>query len=92
MDCDLQDQPEEIAKLYGKALEGYEVVFGKRESRHDNFFKKLGSSTFNSVLSYFTDQKLDRTTANFSIMSDKVVKEFRRFNEKNRSFSLLGNL
>src|SRR2546428_1928377 len=26
MDCDLQDQPEEIQKLYGKAQEGYDIV------------------------------------------------------------------
>jgi dolichol-phosphate mannosyltransferase len=27
IDCDLQDQPEEIIKLYNKAKEGYDVVF-----------------------------------------------------------------
>lgn len=26
MDCDLQDKPEEIGKLYAKALEGYDKV------------------------------------------------------------------
>lgn len=30
MDCDLQDQPEEIAKLYAKAQEGYDVVLACR--------------------------------------------------------------
>jgi glycosyltransferase involved in cell wall biosynthesis len=34
MDCDLQDRPVEIAKLYRKALEGYDIVYALRhESR-----------------------------------------------------------
>ena len=33
MDCDLQDRPEEIAKLYEKALEGYDVVLARRVAR-----------------------------------------------------------
>src|SRR5262249_8017105 len=31
MDCDLQDRPEEISRLYSKALEGYDVVLGIRQ-------------------------------------------------------------
>ena len=30
IDCDLQDQPEEIPKLYYKAQEGFDVVFARR--------------------------------------------------------------
>jgi dolichol-phosphate mannosyltransferase len=33
MDCDLQDQPEEIEKLYNKALEGFEIVQARRKNR-----------------------------------------------------------
>ena len=29
MDCDLQDRPEEIPRLYAKAKEGYDVVFAR---------------------------------------------------------------
>lgn len=46
MDCDLQDQPEEIIKLFNKAQEGYDIVFGRRAERKDSFFKKLGSMFF----------------------------------------------
>src|SRR5690625_4511143 len=35
MDCDLQDRPEEIPKLYEKALEGFDVVCGNRVVRQD---------------------------------------------------------
>ena len=33
MDCGLQDRPSEIPKLYGKALEGYDIVYGVRAQR-----------------------------------------------------------
>src|SRR6478672_8716586 len=43
MDCDLQDSPSEIVKLYTKALEGHKIVLAQREIRKDGFFKKLSS-------------------------------------------------
>ena len=43
MDCDLQDQPKEIKKLYAKAKEGFEVVMARRVNRKDGFLKKLSS-------------------------------------------------
>ena len=33
MDCDLQDRPEEIIRLYQKAQEGYDIVFARRKER-----------------------------------------------------------
>jgi len=73
MDCDLQDQPEEIIKLYNKALEGLEIVLGKRENRQDNFFKKTFSKWFYKVLSYLTGTKQDASIANFGIYHKKVI-------------------
>jgi dolichol-phosphate mannosyltransferase len=88
MDCDLQDQPEEIIKLYRKAQEGYDIVFARREIRKDSFFKTLSSKLFYKVFDYFTDNKSDSTIANFSIVSRQVISEFRRFREQNRSYPL----
>lgn len=89
MDCDLQDQPEEILKLYQKAQEGFDVVFGARSKRHDSFLKKLGSNLFSRILSYLVGQTVDSSIANFSIIAEKVVLEFRRMREKSRDYSLL---
>jgi len=74
MDCDLQDQPEEIEKLYAKALEGYDIVLAKRKDRKDSFFKKMTSSFFSKVYSYFTDTDYDNEVANFGIYHRKVIK------------------
>lgn len=88
MDCDLQDKPEEIAGLYAKAQEGYDIVFGQRVERQDSFFKKLGSRLFYRVLEYFTDTEHDKTIANFGIFSRQVIQTVNRYREQNRSFPL----
>jgi len=88
MDCDLQDKPEEIAKLHAKAMEGYDIVFGQRVERQDRFFKKLASRMFYWVLEYFTDTEHDKTIANFGIFSRQVIQTVSCYREQNRSFPL----
>lgn len=91
MDCDLQDQPEEIVKLYNKAQEGYDIVFARRKQRQDTFLKKLGSKIFFKIYDYFTDSKIDNRVANFSIISKNVLNVLIRFKEQNRSYHLFVN-
>ncbi|MGD9781913.1 MAG: glycosyltransferase family 2 protein [Kiritimatiellia bacterium] len=89
MDCDLQDQPEEIGKLFRAAKEGgYDIVFGRRLRRRDPWFKRMSSKAFYAVYNYFTDSRFDNTVANFSISRRPVIEEFLRMREHNRSFPL----
>lgn len=88
MDCDLQDQPEEIIKLYHKAKEGYDVVFGKRYQRKDSYIKQMGSRIFYNIYNYFTENKVDSSISNFSIISSKVVEKLKTLREQNRSYPL----
>jgi polyisoprenyl-phosphate glycosyltransferase len=89
MDADLQDQPEEIPKLYAFAKEnGYDVVFGRRADRRDAPLKKLGSRMFNGALNRLSDVRLDPTVANFSIASRLVMGAYRRLRESSRSHGL----
>jgi len=88
MDCDLQDQPEEIKNLYQKAGEGYDLVVGRRAHRQDGFLKKLGSKLFYIVFDYFTGTKVDNQIGNFGIYSSKVIRSICAFREQNRSFGL----
>lgn len=92
MDCDLQDQPEEILKFYAKAQEGYDIVFGQRVNRKDSFFKKFGSAAFNKVLEYFTGARHDNTIANFGIYAKKVIATINRYREQSRDFLLFAKL
>jgi dolichol-phosphate mannosyltransferase len=88
MDCDLQDQPKEIIKLYKKAQEGFEVVQARRKNREDNFFKKLSSKIFSKVYGYFTDTKYDNEIANFGIYHIKVIKSILQISDYIKFFPL----
>lgn len=89
MDCDLQDQPEEIPHLWAKAQEGFDVVFGRRVERQDGLLKRLSSRAFVRFFAYMTDQKRDATQANFGIYSRKVVDIVKTLPEQPRVFPLL---
>ena len=73
MDCDLQDRPEEIRRLYDKSLEGHDIVLATRKFRKDNWVKKAGSKLFYSTLQYLTGIQQDRRVANFGIYKRQVV-------------------
>lgn len=91
MDCDLQDQPEEIEKLYNKALEGYDIVLAKRKSRQDGFLKRMTSKLFSLVYSYLTETKFDSTIANFGIYNEKAIVQVLKMEDYIKSFPLFVN-
>ncbi|MCR4923926.1 MAG: glycosyltransferase family 2 protein [Lachnospiraceae bacterium] len=86
MDCDLQDDPEEIIKMYDKAQEGYDVVFARRAERKDSFLKVFLSQIFYSIYSYATDGKYDSALCNFSISKRQVIDEYLKMKEQHRAF------
>ena len=49
------------------------------------------STWFYKVYDYFTESKIDNSVANFSIISQTVVKEMRKLREQNRSYPLFVN-
>jgi dolichol-phosphate mannosyltransferase len=89
MDCDLQDRPSEIPKLYRKALEGYDIVYALRHERRDSWHKRLLSRTFSRVYNLLSDFKLDPRACNFSIVSRQVIDSYCRLKELNRSYHLM---
>ena len=49
LDADLQNPPEEIARLLAKMDEGFDYVGGVRSERHDNAFRRFGSRAMNRL-------------------------------------------
>lgn len=92
MDCDLQDQPKEVLKLYNKAKEGFDIVLGKRKHRKDSFFKKMSSAFFSKVYSFFTDTKYDNEIANFGIYNRKVIQSVLEISDSIKFFPLFVKL
>ncbi|MGQ2983644.1 glycosyltransferase family 2 protein [Flavobacterium sp.] len=88
MDCDLQDKPSELERLYSMALQGYDIVVGKRAKRKDNYFKKLSSKLFSAVFSYLTSIEYDNERANFGIYNKKVIKAVLNMGDRVKFFPL----
>ena len=86
MDCDLQDRPEEIPRLYAKAQEGYDIVLARRGARKDPLLKRITSWLFYKLFSYLADIEYDGDSGNFRVMSRKVVVSFCRMREQLRFF------
>lgn len=86
IDCDLQDRPEEIPNLYQTAKKGYDIVFGQRIQRKDNFLKKNFSRLFYKLLGFLTDTKQDSTISNFGIYHQNAVQAVGMMRDRQRYF------
>ncbi|WP_326981884.1 glycosyltransferase family 2 protein [Chryseobacterium sp. MYb264] len=91
MDCDMQDQPKEIEKLYRKVLEGYDIVLAKRTVRIDSFFKRLSSRIFYKTFNYFAGIEINNEVANFGIYHQKVIQSVLKVNDTIKFFPLFVN-
>ncbi len=91
MDCDLQDRPEEIPRLYAKAREGFDIVLADRGKRQDAFIKRITSQVFYKIFSYLLGTEYNGNTGNFRIISRKVVNNFLLMREQLRFFGALVN-
>ncbi len=86
IDCDLQNKPEDLAALYRKALEGYDIVSARRVVRDDTFMKRMSSAIFHKVYDFLSGFHTDKAVAEFGIYSKKIVKTYCSIPEYSRSF------
>lgn len=86
MDCDLQDRPEDIAHLWQKAQEGYDIVNARRQKRQDSWWRKITSRLYHIVLEWLCDLSYDPQVANFRMISRKVISAYCSMQESSRSF------
>lgn len=90
MDCDLQDLPSEIPRLYEKAAQGgHNIVFAQRMQRQDTPLKRFSSWSFFKLLTWLTGIHQDSSTANFGIFERKVIDAILRMPERDRCFPLM---
>jgi polyisoprenyl-phosphate glycosyltransferase len=90
MDCDLQDNPVYIAKMYEKALEGFDIVLATRSKREHPFVKVLFSKLFFALFNWLSE--IPAAAANvgsFSLLSRKVVDEFCMIQDVHRHYLLM---
>lgn len=89
MDCDLQDPPEEIPRLYARAQEGVEIVYARRTGRSDAFHRRAGSRLYFRLLNASLGTDFDPDYGNFTIISRKVRDAFLRFRDKDRHYLMI---
>jgi dolichol-phosphate mannosyltransferase len=81
IDDDLQTPPEEIAKLYAKAKEGFDVVCGARQQRDDRLGRRLASRTAGWLMRGLFSDRTEDTITSFRILSRRVVNTYLRLPE-----------
>jgi len=89
LDCDLQDDPGYIGKLYQKGLDGYDIVFACRKNRKDGFIKKACSKLFYALLGYLTDTKQDSSIANYALYNRSVVDAMKQVGDYYRYYPMI---
>lgn len=82
MDCDMQHPPDLISQMLHKYEEGYDVVRTYREdSSSEGYFKRKTSSLFYTIVSRFSEVKIEKGSADFRLVAGKALEQLRSFNE-----------
>lgn len=85
MDCDMQDPPETIAKMFLLWLSGYDVVYATRTKRlGETAFKKITAKMFYRVLAALSDIAIPVDTGDFRLMDRRVVDALSAMPERDR--------
>lgn len=87
MDCDLQEPPEEIPRLWAKAQEGYDIVRATREGRRHSAFRRMSASLYRRMLSEREGGDIEFST--LSMISRKVVDAFLELRDRDREYQLV---
>lgn len=89
MDADLQDDPEEIPNLIAKLEEGFDLVSGWKQKRHDPLEKRIPSKFFNAVTSRLSGIRLHDFNCGLKAYRNEVVKDIPVYGELHRFLPVL---
>ena len=85
MDADLQDPPYVVLQMIDKWKEGYEVVYGLRETREgERLFKTATASMFYGLLHRIADIDTPVDVGDFRLVDRKALNAFLQMRENNR--------
>ncbi len=91
MDCDLQDRPEDIARLWAEAEKGYEVVLSRRARRRQPLLRRISGSAYYRFHNALAKGEMYTNYTNLSLISRKVVDAFLTLRDKDRQYLLIVN-
>ncbi|HZS55351.1 MAG TPA: glycosyltransferase family 2 protein [Bryobacteraceae bacterium] len=85
IDVDLQDPPELISAMLAKWEEGYEVVYGIRETRAgEHGFKLWTAKLFYRLINSLSDIKIPVDAGDFRLLDRKAVEAIKSMPERHR--------
>jgi polyisoprenyl-phosphate glycosyltransferase len=85
IDADLQDPPELIHDMVRLWQDGYQVVYGTRESRTgESAFKLLTAKYFYRIINSISDVDIPLDTGDFRLMDRRVVDVLKNMPERDR--------
>ncbi len=84
MDGDLQDPPEILPEFIAMWRQGYDVVYGIRKKRKENFFKRAAYAAFYRILSRLSYLDIPLDSGDFCLINRRVVNAIRQLPERNR--------
>ncbi|MGI8902685.1 MAG: glycosyltransferase family 2 protein [Solirubrobacteraceae bacterium] len=85
MDCDLQEAPEDIPRLWAAARGGYEIVRTVRRGWRHSAFRRSASRLYRK-LTLETDVRPDYS--NLSLLSRRVIDAFLRLHDRDREYMI----
>ncbi len=85
MDADLQDPPELIETMLHKWEQGYEVVYGIRETREgETGFKLWTAKIFYRLINSLSDVAIPHDTGDFRLLDRRAVEAIKSMPERHR--------
>jgi len=91
LDADLQDNPSEIPNFLERLDEGYDVISGWKQVRHDPWHKVIPSRFFNWMVSELTGVHLHDHNCGMKCYRREVIREVRLYGELHRFVPVLAD-
>jgi len=73
LDSDLQDPPDMILKFIALWENGYDVIYGVRKTRQENWIMALIRKGFYRILNWLSEDKLPLDAGDFRLLDRKIV-------------------
>ena len=83
IDCDLQDPPHLIHDFLAKWREGYEVIYGIRQTRKENWLMNRMRQCFYRIINFLSDDGLPLDAGDFRLVDRKVLDQLRQIYDAN---------
>lgn len=84
LDADLQDPIDVVPRMLEKWREGYDVIYGVRQNRKENWLLRSAYAAFYRLLKSIANINLPLDAGDFSVMDRRVVDQINAMPEHNR--------